>query len=413
MRARRSALLDWGVRSLAAMLWACDGGLDKGDLPETRCDGADDDGDGAVDEGLSPAQHCRDEDGDGYGGEDCEWSCGDDTPDIGWTSQTGDCLDSDPEVHPGVEEVCDAYDNDCDGTWNEGYEEITFYADVDQDGYGDPKAPLGVGCPGWGEGFAADDSDCQDYAPAVHPGAAEDCSSGVDDDCDGLLDCEDDDCVSASGCAEIRCDDGLDEDEDGHTDCEDDECWGDLACPTIRMSQVTRGGRVEITSVVLSHWSRNDCPDELSTSQRTTTLVWWASASEVQGVLRVYEPGASSVPSCSWGFDRLRSFGEEVRRRSWSVSSTSRGASQDRAGFWIAGGCGVYDSAFLPDGQDSVSAWIRRYPYLSGMWLDGGAGNDGPMGSSVGCDTWGSSWRGRSLSSAGPIGVGERDVYLP
>ena len=51
----------------------------------------------------------------------------------------------------------------------------------------------------------------------------EDCGDGVDDDKDGLLDCEDDDCVDA--CVE-DCSDDADNDQDGLTDCDDDECYG-------------------------------------------------------------------------------------------------------------------------------------------------------------------------------------------
>ena len=40
----------------------------------------------------------------------------------------------------------------------------------------------------------------------MHPGADEDCSDGVDNDCDGLLDCEQASCLTA--CSESDCEDG-------------------------------------------------------------------------------------------------------------------------------------------------------------------------------------------------------------
>jgi hypothetical protein len=52
---------------------------------------------------------------------------------------------------------------------------------------------------------------------------AEDCADGTDNDGDGLVDCEDGDCVGQ--CTEV-CDDGVDNDGDGDTDCDDlDCCW--------------------------------------------------------------------------------------------------------------------------------------------------------------------------------------------
>jgi hypothetical protein len=73
------------------------------------------------------------------------------------------------------EEVCDGFDNDCDGEVDEGY-------DVDADGYSlcgwNPATP-GLLEPGR--------VDCDDAAAAVNPGATEICN-GIDDDCDGEVD---------------------------------------------------------------------------------------------------------------------------------------------------------------------------------------------------------------------------------
>ena len=54
-----------------------------------------------------------------------------------------------------------------------------------------------------------------------------DCFDEVDNDADGLLDCEDDDCVDV--CIE-DCDNEIDDDGDGDIDCDDDKCVGDEAC---------------------------------------------------------------------------------------------------------------------------------------------------------------------------------------
>lgn len=54
-----------------------------------------------------------------------------------------------------------------------------------------------------------------------------DCADGTDDDADGLTDCEDSDCLDV--CAEV-CNDGIDNDNDALTDCDDDECYGVDGC---------------------------------------------------------------------------------------------------------------------------------------------------------------------------------------
>lgn len=66
-----------------------------------------------------------------------------------------------------------------------------------------------------------DDSDCLSACVET------DCTDGLDGDGDGLLDCEDSDCIDE--CSEI-CDDGEDNDQDGLADCSDDECYGIAGC---------------------------------------------------------------------------------------------------------------------------------------------------------------------------------------
>jgi subtilisin-like proprotein convertase family protein len=69
-----------------------------------------------------------------------------------------------------------------------------------------------------------------DYAIVIE--AAEGtCDDGVDDDGDGLTDCEDPDCFGQPGCTtEAICDDFLDNDDDGDTDCADTDCFGQTGC---------------------------------------------------------------------------------------------------------------------------------------------------------------------------------------
>jgi hypothetical protein len=62
---------------------------------------------------------------------------------------------------------------------------VTFYADGDGDGYGDPtRAATGCIAP---VGYVATGGDCDDTKAATHPGATEACD-GADDNCNGVVD---------------------------------------------------------------------------------------------------------------------------------------------------------------------------------------------------------------------------------
>lgn len=58
------------------------------------------------------------------------------------------------------------------------------------------------------------------------------CDDGLDDDNDGLVDCDDPDCASDPVCAmqPEACTGGVDEDGDGLIDCEDPDCFEDPVC---------------------------------------------------------------------------------------------------------------------------------------------------------------------------------------
>jgi hypothetical protein len=143
------------------------------------CNGTDDDCDGHVDEDVGDPVW-PDTDGDGYGDRTAETlAC--DVAD-GFAGQGGDCDDADPSVHPGVDEICDLTDQDCDDLVDED-PNPTLYEDLDADGYGNPDRPLD-NCDAWA---ADNDDDCDDDDPDRSPAAQEVCN-GVDDDCDDLVD---------------------------------------------------------------------------------------------------------------------------------------------------------------------------------------------------------------------------------
>jgi hypothetical protein len=193
---------------------------------------------------------CQDGDGDGYQ----DLACGGD-----------DCDDLVYAVNPGAIEVCNGYDDNCDGVLDDvdadgdGYYALACNGDDcnDGDAYVNPGAieipynGFDENCDGVDEAdldgdgydawFAGGD-DCDDNDGAVNPVGTESCN-GIDDDCDGTVDegteCYDDDgdgiteqggdCNDGSvgihpGAFEIC--DGIDQDCDGTVD-EDTECYDD------------------------------------------------------------------------------------------------------------------------------------------------------------------------------------------
>lgn len=56
------------------------------------------------------------------------------------------------------------------------------------------------------------------------------CFDGLDNDGNALSDCSDPTCSAGEGCQDL-CDDGVDNDGDNRTDCDDADCAGSPACP--------------------------------------------------------------------------------------------------------------------------------------------------------------------------------------
>ncbi|MBW2703962.1 MAG: putative metal-binding motif-containing protein [Deltaproteobacteria bacterium] len=121
---------------------------------------------------------CADADGDGR----ADATCG-----------GNDCDDTNGNIYPGAEELCNGIDDDCDSNIDEGF-------DADGDGFK----------------TCGDAADCNDSDPAIHPGATEICGNDVDENCDGAIEETCGECVDADkdGAADITC---------GGTDCNDSD----------------------------------------------------------------------------------------------------------------------------------------------------------------------------------------------
>ncbi|MDM8002861.1 MAG: putative metal-binding motif-containing protein [Bacteroidota bacterium] len=262
-----------------------------------------------------------------------------DNDDDGYTPAEGDCDDFNPSVHPGATEICwDGIDQNCDGTVDEGccltglisliscvetsgcsLSDINcitqhcgneFYSLQEQycfdfqcivsllsspslpfDATWTPEAKANYilsRCSMFdndGDGSSGEQGDCDDTNPAIHPGAAEICGDGIDQNCTGsdaacndvdedgytTDDCDDSDPSVHPGAPEVC--DGLDND----CDMEVDEGVDDMPVWYLDADGDGYGNRDEITTACLqpSGYADNDldCDDTDSTINRSAVEV--------------------------------------------------------------------------------------------------------------------------------------------
>ncbi len=145
------------------------------------CDGRDNNCDATIDEGVQTTYY-QDADGDTYGNAAVTKS-GCERP-VGYAASSADCDDTSASIHPGATESCNSIDDNCDGQTDDGVK-TRFYADTDDDGYGDDQNTIDS-CSRL-QGYVSVGGDCNDQASAIYPGAPETCD-GLDEDCDGQID---------------------------------------------------------------------------------------------------------------------------------------------------------------------------------------------------------------------------------
>ena len=145
------------------------------------CNGIDDDCDGTADDGLTFSNYYADGDGDGFGAGAATNAC---AQPVGYVSNNGDCDDNNIAVNPNAAEVCNLIDDNCNGSIDEGVTS-TFFADTDGDSYGNVNSSVQA-CTA-PSGYVSNNTDCNDNANTIYPGAAEVCN-GIDEDCDGVAD---------------------------------------------------------------------------------------------------------------------------------------------------------------------------------------------------------------------------------
>ena len=129
---------------------------------------------------VSPGIYCacpsslivyHDADGDGYGSPSVSMRGCDGTVPAGFAANSTDCNDANPNLHPGATEICNALDDDCDGT-------------------ADNSAPALCN-----DGDACTDDVCNGVAGCSHPLNSAPCDDGVQ--------CTNNDACNAGTCAGV------------------------------------------------------------------------------------------------------------------------------------------------------------------------------------------------------------------
>ncbi len=183
---------EWGTctgsrQCLPTGLTACDAKIPA----REECNGRDDDCDGETDPAGAAGctTYYQDVDLDGFGMGVGKCLCED--PGAGYTTTSGDCNDVNDGVYPGVQEICNGMDDNCDGTTDdEGAPGcIEYWLDNDGDGYGVVGQSKCLCKPTPPYTGTQKQYDCDDTNKDIYPGATENCDA-LDNDCDGITDPE-------------------------------------------------------------------------------------------------------------------------------------------------------------------------------------------------------------------------------
>ena len=202
-------ILDEGYDADEDGYTVCNGDCDDGDAAVNPgatelCNAGDDDCDGSIDEGF-------DNDNDGF--TSCSGDCNDNNPSIkpganevcdgidnncnsnidegfdvdndGYTSCGGDCNDNNAAVNPGAAEICNGIDDNCAGGIDNGLTFITYYADADNDGYGNNQ--ISQSACSQPVGYVTTGGDCNDNNNSIRPGITEVCGNNIDENCNGQV----------------------------------------------------------------------------------------------------------------------------------------------------------------------------------------------------------------------------------
>lgn len=214
-----------------------------------------------------------------------------------------------------------------------------------------------------GETAAPQDAERPEYPTPVL--GDEVCTDGLDNDADGLVDCEDADCMDNPACAEQDCLDETDNDLDGLVDCGDEDCWSESHCQSVlvnvRSIANTRTyifdseGRRDIwrhraSAPIDAYGDRSQWNSTFRSADGSMLLV--SKAQSASGSVRRFSPnGASSA--CTF------SVGEMTKRSHWFSFQQDSLAYSVASGFYGARYGGPSYISYWTSGTHSATSPMR------------------------------------------------------
>ncbi|QRM90368.1 hypothetical protein FG167_14350 [Lacinutrix sp. WUR7] len=152
------------------------------------------------DDDCSEQTWYQDNDGDGFGNpSSSQKSCNQPS---GYVTDNTDFDDNNTSAYPNAVELCNGIDDNGNGTIDEnptdcGFGEVcengsctaavTYYKDNDSDLFGNPGDTIIAGSTA-PIGYVIDNTDCNDNDANTYPGAPENTTDGVDNNCNGYTD---------------------------------------------------------------------------------------------------------------------------------------------------------------------------------------------------------------------------------
>ncbi len=209
----------------------------------------------------------------------------------GFTVAEGDCDDDNPARNPAAEERCNGVDDDCDDRVDDDDDDVVdasqWFIDTDGDGYGTAGA-IFIACE---QPMTSADrpGDCDDANAAVNPAAEETCNE-IDDDCDGLVDDDDDDLVGSYTWYPDADSDGYGEDGGEILACEEP------SEPVLSTSGDCDDNDAEVNPDALEICDDidNDCDGTIDGADATGTRTWYADVDSDS-----YGDATSTTTNCS------------------------------------------------------------------------------------------------------------------